>query len=242
MSEQDVGSEDDDAAVDASGDDEVVEVGRVGGSTTDDIKEMARSMSLSDLFRERLAAENPDMLSRYDRRIDELRATGLSLPECRAKAGPEFGRKSGKQERKLFVYRMQYASRAEDVAKKRDDAAQKHQRSVERKLHDFLKTLPVTSSIDREMSWIGAHPAMNRKLLSKTPGLVRLTLDDFKHPPHGPAPSQRAVVQLRHWVNNPQTFFNKLVHEQAKSKPSKDDGDDDGKGGDTEAIDRLLGL
>lgn len=84
--------------------------------------------------------------------------------------------------------------------------------------------LPPTADPVEEQEWISAHPAMSRqdRAANKT-AKVLISKRDVVSPPHGPAPSRRAVNQLQHWANHPKEFQKlKLAEHRAASKKGRE--------------------
>ena len=74
--------------------------------------------------------------------------------------------------------------------------------------------LPSHVDLRIEYEWIAAHPAISRLDRShKKTAKVLITEKDVLHPPHGPAPSRRAVHSLQHWANSPKEFQKLMLGE-----------------------------
>jgi hypothetical protein len=128
------------------------------------------------------------------------------------------------------------AEREEEIIR----ASQKRQADIaalddeERQLRfeTAVSTLPNAADPIREWEWMGAHPAMMRKDRARTDlKRIELTEDDVLRPPHGPAPSKRAVGQLQHWCNNPREFYKAMIGVHKKQQEGTDgeplDADED---------------
>lgn len=91
----------------------------------------------------------------------------------------------------------------------------------ELRMNDFEQAcsgLPATSDPAKEMDWVGAHPAMMRVYDLPPEKKVKVDANDILNAPHGPAPSKRAVVLLRQYVDCPRKFFDQWVSESKKAK------------------------
>lgn len=101
------------------------------------------------------------------------------------------------------------------------DQKQKEMFEIDRPEREFqraCKELPPYADLETEIEWISAHPAMTRLDRSGDPDArVLITRADIVKPPHGKAPSRRAVMSLQHWANSPREF-QKLLLETFKTE------------------------
>lgn len=73
-------------------------------------------------------------------------------------------------------------------------------------------SLPTVADPQTEWEWLGGHPAMMRKDRAKSDlKRIELSAEDILSPPHGIAPSKRAVLQLQHWCNAPREFYKAMI-------------------------------
>ena len=92
---------------------------------------------------------------------------------------------------------------------------------------DYLKAmdnldLPPTVDHNDELDWVSAHPAMSRLDRSHKKGAkVLLSRKDVVSPPHGPAPSRRAVHMLQHWSNAPRDFHKMTLTKASRTTSTK---------------------
>lgn len=98
---------------------------------------------------------------------------------------------------------------------------------VKSRIRSFTAKLPLSVKDSIELDWVYCHPRMVERAES-TGNLapIQINLRDIKTPGHGPAPSQRAIILLRHWIQNPRKFFEGQLDAQKKraSLEKPDDG------------------
>jgi len=84
-----------------------------------------------------------------------------------------------------------------------------------------LAELPLTASRTAELDWISTHPAMSRQDRAVDDARVLVTANDVLRALNGPAPSQRAVRQLQHWVNEPRAFQKAMLGPRKPKTPAE---------------------
>lgn len=84
---------------------------------------------------------------------------------------------------------------------------------------EAMAKLPANASVQVELKWIAAHPAMTRldRANDKTKSIL-IDWNDILHAPHGAAPSRAAANMLQHWVNRPGEFHKQMLSEQKKAE------------------------
>jgi hypothetical protein len=179
--------------------------------------DMARGMSLRDLFEAKLRREN--RLDLFRTRLLELESQGVHREAAIAQASGEFGRLSLEKERRLYC---QYLAEQSFIARKKQESdvvSVAKQRREEHAYESAMDKLPNTANPAAELDWIRAHPAMtrlDRSILRGKSARIIVDVDDILNCSHGPAPSKSAVNALQHWCNRPDEFFKHLMSEQKK--------------------------
>ena len=109
-------------------------------------------------------------------------------------------------------------------AEKREKEEERKTRDRDRKRSQAWMTafskLPEEAEPEDELRWVRNHPAMMRaKLGEDATNLMPKEIKD--------APSRSAVIQLQHWMENPDKFYNALLSRQAKTIESNQRPDED---------------
>ena len=85
---------------------------------------------------------------------------------------------------------------------------------------DALALLPPNATVEEEMNWIAAHPAMYAKTREpdekKRNAHIILTGNDILNAVHGRAPSRAAASLLQYWCNNYDMYYKQILMEQKK--------------------------
>jgi hypothetical protein len=194
-------------------------------------------------LRERLLVEQGQhVLDAFEMRAKEYAAEAkIPIQSARSKIAKEFGYIDAKDERRRFDNRHRVSSREYE---QHDKAVEEADRAVK----EAMKGLPVTALPVEEADWIRGHPAMMRQSRTRTGKLLLVTAEDITDAPHGPPPSQSAVISLQSWINRPDEFakwyastFAKTLQARAEAAEARIVRDQAGEP-ETMAIDEALAI
>lgn len=180
----------------------------------------------------------------YKERIKELINSGQSISGAAKQAREEYGYQGAKHENELLEREIALLRMSETEQRQSENQRKYRARKKEETFDEVVAQLPQTASLDVEMAWVGAHPAMMRRERmqpAEDGSLPRIVLDvkDVMEM-NGRAPSKRAVVSLQNWVNKANAFSAKMMDEAKKHTASAVGVTKDGKSADEVIADKRM--
>lgn len=188
------------------------------------------------MFRQRMKREG-----RSDEFLFRVRALikkhGMLFNAAAAVIMPEMGYNGPDAETRLYREHQRIIGHYSAENALAEDAEEERLKTADEEFEEALSTLPPNAPKAKELEWIEAHPAMMRqaRMLAGSAGsgkadsVVLLTARDILNAPHGVCPSRSAAIQLQHWANHSQKFFEQMMSE-AKKKSTGDGAGADGAG------------
>lgn len=139
-----------------------------------------------------------------------------------SKARTMCGYLGAQKEQELALQRKLESIEYKEKIKAKEREFRNAEKEAAREFNELIAQLPLTAANVDELSWVGAHPLMRGRhfMKDKTKDII-VDADSITESIAGPAPSQRAVNLLQHFVNNPSEYYKQMVSEMKKSSDSE---------------------